>query len=150
MRKIGAKVRGQGGLLKKNGYYQSGFLYLREIKGKEKAEGQDLDELLHLPPELHLNGGVIFGSLEVLINSFLIERNLGVRVVYLNLKGLIGDIVQNVRKSKGGCSFRKCFSKFGCVIQSHSPGNGLQNRTRIGVSRDSVVALWVAWGEGWS
>lgn len=70
--------------------------------------------------------------------------------IYLGLGMSKGTFVQNVRKRKGGRSFRKCFTKFDCVIQSHSPGNGLRNRTRIGVSRDSVVALWVAWGEGWS
>jgi hypothetical protein len=39
-----------------------------------------LDELLSLLPEYSLNGGVIYGSPGILV---LIERKLGIRVVYL-------------------------------------------------------------------
>jgi hypothetical protein len=46
-----------------------------------------LDELLPLPPELPLNGGVICGNLKILIRGILIERELGIRGVYLEFEG---------------------------------------------------------------
>ena len=43
------------------------------------ADFQNLDELPPLHPELPLNGGVIFGSPEVLFRLVIIERRLGIR-----------------------------------------------------------------------
>jgi hypothetical protein len=53
------------------------------IRGKEEVDFQNLDELLPLLPEYSLNGGVIYGSPGILV---LIERKLGIRVVYLKFE----------------------------------------------------------------
>jgi len=53
--KIRPKVRGQEGPSEEKWILPVGILKYREIKGKEKADGQDLDELLPLHPDLPLS-----------------------------------------------------------------------------------------------
>jgi len=57
------------------------------MRVKKEADFQNLDELLPLHPIFPLYGGVIYGSPKILVESFLVERGVGVRVVYLKFEG---------------------------------------------------------------
>ena len=71
----------------KNGTLPGWILRIESKKGKREAYNQKMDELLTLHPELSLNGGVICGSLKILIKALLIERNWKSEIVYLDFEG---------------------------------------------------------------
>lgn len=85
------KDRGQrqgdkGGLLGKMRPSRAGLYRDKGIWGKEEADLQNWGELPPPHLKLSLNGRVIFRNLEILIRRILIERKLGIRVVYLKFE----------------------------------------------------------------
>jgi hypothetical protein len=78
---------GQRGSFGEKGILPGWILQIESNKGKRRGR---LPKFRHTAPstsQISLNGGVICGSLKILIKGFLIERELGFRVIYLKFKG---------------------------------------------------------------
>jgi hypothetical protein len=71
--------RGQRGTSEEKVTFPVGILQTEGDLGKIEADFPNLEIMLPLHPEFPLNGGVIYGSPEILVKGFFMERNPGIR-----------------------------------------------------------------------